>query len=239
MQIGGVISGKGRARAGLVEAKQLPVADPGSGASLNASPSKAGRPPGRGVQIPRMQAHDLGQLIGSPDALNMAHARIRRNQEAADDAIAAVLTRSVATDSIAKHAAGTARAGELATSRHPARPAASGPSGSASVAQAAGSLLMQGPSAQQVRGASTGDPAFPQSGHAYHTEGLQPHNHYYAGENAKGSSAPDRMKALASKYDGGLRQSQAKRHLALAEGRMHPSTLPAQNEAAYKLALNS
>lgn len=95
---------------------------------------------------------------------------------------------------------------------------------------------MQGSSAQQVRGASTGDQGFGQSSHAYHTEGPQPPNHYFAGEPVKGSSAPDRMKALASKYDGGLRQSQTKRSLAMAEGRMHPGTLPASNATPYALS---
>lgn len=53
----------------------------------------------------------------------------------------------------------------------------------------------------------------------------------------KGSSAPDRIKALASKYDGGLRQSQTRRNLAPVEGRVHPSTLPVQhNDSAFKLS---
>ena len=95
---------------------------------------------------------------------------------------------------------------------------------------------MQGPGPQQVRGASTGDQALLQPGHAYHTDGPQPGHHFVAGENVKGSSAPDRIKALASKYDGGLRQSQTKRNLAMVEGRVHPSTLPAHNEAAFKLS---
>lgn len=64
---------------------------------------------------------------------------------------------------------------------------------------------MQGTSAQQVRGASTGDQAFLQSGDADHAQGPQPPNHYFARANAKGSSAPDRLKVLASTYEGGLR----------------------------------
>lgn len=54
----------------------------------------------------------------------------------AEDTMAAVLTRSMATDTIiSKHVAGSARGGELMSSRHRSvRPAASGPSGTGSVA---------------------------------------------------------------------------------------------------------
>ena len=181
--------------------------DPGS-AAIHPSPVKApGRPAARGGQPARMQPNDLGQLIGGTDALHMAHARVKRNQDVADDAIAAALTRSVATDALVSKHAGTIGA-ELTSSRYKnARPGASGPAGSGSVTQAAGSLLMQGTGAHQVRGASTCDQAFHQPADADPSQGPQPPTHYFARTNAKGSSAPDRLKILAGPYEGGLRQS--------------------------------
>lgn len=140
MQIGSVISGsKARARpSGILDTRQLPLTttDPGAGVAFSGSPSKAlGRAPGRGVQITRIQRNELGQLTSGPEGLSLASTGLRRNQDAADDAIAAALTRSMATGNIAKQATGGGRGGELASARHwNPRQAAGGPTGSASVA---------------------------------------------------------------------------------------------------------